>query len=298
MALLASDGKDYAAADEFFAAAVSAEPRRKGNVLLVWGVNLLVADKVAEATKILQRGLNEQALPDDNPAFQFYLASALELAGRTDEALEQARKAAELRKDDPRFVGRVAWVQYHAKRYADAEESYRALLKKFDDSQTSEIREAMRDARAALSNINVIQHQVPQAEEWLEQILDEFPDNTGAMNDLGYLWADENKHLERALQMVRKAVKDDPKNMAYLDSLGWALYRLGRYPEAVVELKAAAAGEKPDATVLDHLGDAAAKAGDLPAARDAWRRALAGFEKDDEKEKAEATRKKLAGSPD
>ena len=57
------------------------------------------------------------------------------------------------------------------------------------------------------------------------------------MNNLGYLWADENKRLGRAEKMIREAVAAEPDNAAYRDSLGWVLFRLGKYPQAVAELK-------------------------------------------------------------
>ena len=105
-------------------------------------------------------------------------------------------------------------------------------------------------------------------------MLDEFPDDAGASNDLGYLWADQGVHLQRALKMIRQAVAAEPDNAAYRDSLGWVYYRLGRYQEAVAELeKAARQGTGGD--VLDHLGDAQLKAGQPDKADDAWRRAAA-----------------------
>ena len=61
--------------------------------------------------------------------------------------------------------------------------------------------------------------------------------------------------------MIRQAVAAEPDNSAYRDSLGWVYYRLGRFPEAVVELEKAAADKSPTAEVLEHLGDAYAKAG-------------------------------------
>ena len=63
------------------------------------------------------------------------------------------------------------------------------------------------------------------------------------------------KHLPRALAMIERAVAAEPENTAYRDSLGWVLFRLGRDEDAIAELKKAAAGDKPDATVLEHLGD-------------------------------------------
>jgi tetratricopeptide (TPR) repeat protein len=151
----------------------------------------------------------------------------------------------------------------------------------------------MRDARLVLSNICVQENNMEEAEEWLEQVLDEFPEDIGALNDLGYLWADQNKHLQRALDMVRRAVEGEPDNAAYRDSLGWVLYRLGRYPEAVQELEKAAAGDDPDGVILDHLGDAYVKANRRPDAVAAWRRAVAAFAKEDEQAKRQATQQKI-----
>jgi len=295
VALLALEGKDFKTADEFFEAALKAEGAKKGEILLAWGLGLLLADRTTDSVRVLQRGVDQRAAGPDNPAFEYFLAGALEMDGHTDEAFKNARLAADAKKDNPRFALRPPWVLYHAKRYDAARAEYQAVLKKFDGIfDSDETREAMRDARSALSNIEVLQHKYPAAEEWLEQVLDEFPDNTGALNDLGYLWADQNKHLERSLRMIRKALEDDPKNMAYLDSLGWALFRLGRYGEAVEPLKAAAADPKADPAVLEHLGDAEEKAGDLAGALEVWRRALAGFEHDHEADKAHALRDKIA----
>ena len=141
-----------------------------------------------------------------------------------------------------------------------------------------------------------MKHRLPEAEEWLQQVLDEYPDDVAACNDLGYLWADQGTHLERALKMIRHAVEAEPNNAAYRDSLGWVLYRLGRYPAAVVELEKAAAKE-PAAEVLDHLGDARFKAGQREKANLAWRHAAAAFRKDKEEDKAKQVEKKVQSRP-
>ena len=76
----------------------------------------------------------------------------------------------------------------------------------------------------------------------------------GALNDLGYLWVDQNKHLHRSLKMVEIASAAEPDNIAYRDSLGWAYYRLGRFEEAVRELKKAAEGEEGDEQADEQAG--------------------------------------------
>jgi tetratricopeptide (TPR) repeat protein len=300
LALLALENKQYPAAAEFFDLALKTGPKQAGEALLTWGVGLLVDGQAAEAVKVLQRGIDEKALPADNPAFHFYLAGALAMCDRTDEALAAARKAADLKKT-ARIAGRVPWVLYHAKRYPEALRAYEDLIAKFDDDhQSPETRDVLLEARSALSNLCVLTHDMPAAEEWLEQALDEFPDDVSAANDLGYLWADQGKHLHRALAMIQKAVAADPENTAYRDSLGWAFYRLGRYPEAVAELEKAAADKKPDAVIFEHLGDACRKARQNDRAREAWRRAIELYRKDKEDAKAkevEAKLKQLTAKP-
>ena len=151
----------------------------------------------------------------------------------------------------------------------------------------------MREARLLLSNIAIQQKQQAEAEERLEQVLDEFPDDSSAANDLGYLWAERGVHLERALRLIELAVKDEPENIAYRDSLGWVYYQTGQYPKAVAELEKAAKGEKPDAVILDHLGDAYWKANQAEKARQAWQRAVKVFRQEKDEEKAKGVEGKL-----
>jgi tetratricopeptide (TPR) repeat protein len=75
------------------------------------------------------------------------------------------------------------------------------------------------------------------------------------------------------------------------------LFRLGRYAEAVAELKAAAASsEEPDGTILDHLAEALLKSGDKPAAIETWQRAAEQFDKHEEPDKAKVTREKIVAA--
>ena len=312
-ALFALEAKQYDAAGEYFNLALAAKvpsrraegdastdaalrgsPSRSAELLMIWGVGLLSGGKMAEAAKVFQRGIDEKALADDNPAFHFYLAGALAMAKRPDEALAAAETAAAKKPDSARHCGRPAWVLYMDKRYGEAAKAYCRLLERFDSDHSSpETREVLCDARLALSNMGVIKGDMSAAGEWLEQVLDEFPDDRGALNDLGYLWADQNKHLHRAKRMIEKAVAADSDNMAYRDSLGWVLFRLGDYAEAVAELRKASAGPKPDALVLDHLGDAYHKNNQRDEAVEAWRNAADVYRAEQEIEKAAEIEKKM-----
>jgi tetratricopeptide (TPR) repeat protein len=293
VALLAMDAKEYDAAGEFFNLAIQAKADQAAELLLTWGLGLLMAEKHAQAADVFQRAIDQKVKPREEPVFYFYLAGALEMAGRTDQALAAARKAAGMKKSVPRFLARVGWVLYHAKRYEEAAKVYSQLLEKSGSDQTSaEVRQVIREGRLIQSNLCVLTDKLPQAEEWLEQVLDEFPDDLSALNDLGYLWADANKHLVRAERMIREAVEGEPENAAYRDSLGWVLYRLGRFPEAVAELEKAVAGE-PDPVVLDHLGDAYLAAKQPDKAKGLWQRAVEAFNKQGKPDKAKPVQEKV-----
>lgn len=295
VALLALEAKQLETAAEFFDVAIEAKSDQAGEVFLVWGVGLLLEERPGEAAEVFQRAIDRRVLPEDDPRLYYLLAGALALDDQTDQALSAARKAVEKKEDSARSLSRVAWILYRARRYDEAIEAYRQLIEKLDSDYTSsETRDVLREARLVLSALYVIKEDLPQAEEWLQQVLDEFPDDVGAANDLGYLWADENRHLQRALKMINYAVEAEPDNAAYRDSLGWIYYRLGRPEEAVAELqKAAAAEDEPDPVILDHLGDAHLKTQQPQEAKQAWRRAAKAFDKRKEPEKAKEVREKI-----
>lgn len=94
-----------------------------------------------------------------------------------------------------------------------------------------------------------------QSLETLQQLLKLMPDHTGANNDLGYFWTDRGQHLDQAEVMIRRALLNEPNNGAFLDSLGWVLYKRGQFAQAVEPLEKAVAtpeGKMPE--VLGHLG--------------------------------------------
>ncbi len=112
------------------------------------------------------------------------------------------------------------------------------------------------------------------AEKAFLAILDRNPDHSATLNYLGYMWADGNRNLDRAASMLERAVSQEPKNAAYLDSLGWAYYRQGKYDLALRFLSEATSLMPRDPTVAEHLADAYAKAGDSPKALDLYKRLL------------------------
>ena len=100
------------------------------------------------------------------------------------------------------------------------------------------------------------------------------PDQPLVLNYLGYSWVEQGRHLDRALEMIRKAVDLRPRDGYIVDSLGWVLYRLDRYDEAVKQLERAVELRPDDPVINDHLGDAFWRTGRLNEARFQWHRSL------------------------
>lgn len=290
-------------AEELFKAGLDESDEQAVNLLREWGLELLASEQYEAATRWLQRAIDIVGNDDSRPPFEhYYLAGALEMAGETDKALKIARQGARRAEPFPEWVpmfrSRVAWVAYHARRYELAEELYLKLIEEFDDEPASgDVRDVLRNARLVLSNLDSINGNLTEAKEWLEQVLDEFPEDTSAQNDLGYLWADEGINLDRALEMIQNAVAAEPDNPAYRDSLGWVLYRLERYEEALVEMQKAADTEEPDGVILDHLGDVYLGLGNVEKARESWQQALELFEPEYNADFIEKTTEKLAAHP-
>ena len=112
-----------------------------------------------------------------------------------------------------------------------------------------------------------------------------------AMNYLGYMWAEKGMKLEQARTLIEKAVQLEPKNAAFLDSMGWVLFKLNQPKEALgYLLKAIEHIEKPDPTIYDHLGDVYADLNQMDQAGEAWRKSL-------KVEKNEKVQKKLDSLP-
>jgi len=112
------------------------------------------------------------------------------------------------------------------------------------------------------------------AEKIFLALLDKHPENAGTMNYLGYMWAEQGVNLDRAADMLTKAVTAEPGNGAYLDSLGWTYFRQGKLALAEKYLNDAAAILPRDATVHEHLGDVLAKRGETSRALTLYRAAL------------------------
>ena len=131
------------------------------------------------------------------------------------------------------------------------------------------------DLRGFLSEIYQDTNQHYQAIQQLEAVYEMDPNDPGINNNLGYSLTEAGRDLERAEKMIRFSLAQNPRSHATLDSLGWVLYKRGKFDEAVQYIRQAlrlSEGEEP--VLHDHLGDALYRMGNKAAAADEWRKAL------------------------
>ena len=137
----------------------------------------------------------------------------------------------------------------------------------------------------------------PGAQADLEQAVQLAPDQPVVLNYLAYSWAERREHLDRAREMLERAVAINPNDGSIVDSLGWVLLRQGNATGAVGQLERAVELEPDDAVINGHLGDAYMAAGRKREAKFQWRRALTLQPKDADKARIEAKLNETASNP-
>jgi tetratricopeptide (TPR) repeat protein len=123
-----------------------------------------------------------------------------------------------------------------------------------------------------------------EATEVMKALLRKNPQHAGALNFVGYVWADQGIRLNEAELMIRQALQLRPEDPYILDSLGWVQFRLGRNQEAYKTLKQAMSLKPDEAIILDHLGDVLVKLNRIEEALELYERVrVLGFERDHER---------------
>jgi tetratricopeptide (TPR) repeat protein len=121
----------------------------------------------------------------------------------------------------------------------------------------------------------------------MEKVLELQPAHVEALNYLGYTWAENNVHLDKALEFINKAIALKPDNGFILDSLGWVYFRMGELEKAKTALERAIVLEPEDPYILEHMGDIYQAGGQKDKARDSWYKARELSKDQEMKEKIE-----------
>jgi tetratricopeptide (TPR) repeat protein len=240
------------------------------------------SDPLADIQNVLllrEQGKREEALdatrrarlrhPDNNVLLQLETTLLSDL-GRVDEAATLLRQRIKGVAADYNEYLALANLYMGAGRGTEAVEAARKAL----DLAPSERPELVTQALLMLSSAQERSGDAKGSEETLRRVLAKEPDNSTALNNLGYFLVERNERLKEALEMIQRAVRAEPTNASFLDSLGWAYFKLGQLEEAERYLSDAARRSPTSATILEHLGDLYQRRGKPEQARAAWRKAL------------------------
>ena len=119
---------------------------------------------------------------------------------------------------------------------------------------------------------------IDASEAEFQKVLKVDPDSAAALNYIGYMLADRNMRLKESLDFITKALELSPENGAYLDSLGWVYFRMGRLPEAEENLRRAVAKTQSDPTVHDHIAQVLIAESKVQEAIQQWQTSLKNLE--------------------
>jgi tetratricopeptide (TPR) repeat protein len=241
----------------------------------------LTARRFARAEVVAREAL---ARDPDQPRMVRLRAQALHKSGKTAEANKLLEDSVAKQPDSREFVVGLADLYADQQRTDDAVRLLEQARKTFGDDESLTMR---------MANAYEGGGRLAEAEKVLRGLMAEDPLNADAMNSLSYLLADHGLKLAEAIDLAQRAVKMEPGNPAYLDTLGWALFKQGRTEEAAEPLAKAATVLTGNSVIQDHHGDVLAKRGRSAEAIAAWQRALAG---DGESIDRAAIEKKIAAA--
>jgi tetratricopeptide (TPR) repeat protein len=193
--------------------------------------------------------------------------------GLTDTALSELKALPIYLKDREVLLTYIAPIQDKAKRFDDE----RKTLDAADAvSKTPQEKEGVEFMRGAMFER---EKNFDAAEKSFRKVLDGDANNAGALNYLGYMFADRGVRLDEAKQLISKALDIEPGNPAYLDSLAWVHYHQDQFDQAATELREALDKMGDDPTVHDHLGDVYLKQGKIREAIQQWESSVAEYKK-------------------
>lgn len=236
----------------------------------------------------------DQAPPQDtagNISIKILLVELYRKIENYDGALTVLDSLRDIYSCEPSIWELYGDIYNRQKRYGDAQDAYTEALDCIENSETQQGAWVLYFKRG---DAFASEKKWDKTEPDLQIAHRLSPDNALILNYLGYMWIEQNKNTDQALEMIKKSLTLDPDNGATVDSLGWAYYQLGRYEEAIVQLERATDMEKNEPVVTDHLGDAYWRVGRKREAIYQWQRVLDLHENNPRvRDEIKAIRKKL-----
>lgn len=233
-------------------------------------VYLLLADVVYEQRHNLKMAFAWlDKIPQDSPGAgrgQLLRLQLLAEAGQLRQALEESEKGMREFPDMPEFCDFRIRLLAKEKKLPEALALAREGVRKWP---------ANASLNFLLGSILDETGEKKEALRVMEDLIRQDPDNYQALNYVGFTLAEQNRDLDRALELLNKANGLSPDQAYIVDSLAWALFKSGKGQEALKEIRRAVnLGETPDPAIWEHYGDIAASQGRKDEARRAYRRAI------------------------
>ncbi len=195
-----------------------------------------------------------ESVPTTSPLYQdaqIQGALVLDGDGQSEQAIKQLEAIVAVKPYDVDALSALAGVQRAAKQYKEAAATY--------DKAIAAVGIPTRDNWTLFYFRGICFERAkewPKAEDDFKKALELYPDQPLVLNYLGYSWVDQGVNLDEAFKMLRRAVELRPNDGYIVDSLGWAHFKLGQYPEATQTLERAVDLKPADPVLNDHLGDA------------------------------------------
>ena len=224
-------------------------------------------------------------LPMDSPLWlnaQIRKAFAMNSLDRVEEATTLLDKLAKEKPQETKPLDALGDILRSHKRFDEASVYYGRAIDLIDTPEKKDY--SLFYARGVCFER---MDQWQKAEADLQKAMELDPEQPLVLNYLGYSWVDQGRNLKQAMELIRKAVKLDPNDGYFVDSLGWAHYRLGNYPKAVEHLERAVELRPDDPVINDHLGDAYWRVGRQFEAKYQWSQALTLKPEPEDKKKIE-----------
>lgn len=282
-------------------------------------IDLLYENKrFEETTKVCREFIEvkgNDTVDQLKPAVMERMVQSLTKQGQIKEALKLVENLVKAEDIDGGwyFLQLKGWVQREDNKPAEAAKTYEVVLGRIENDKglKDEVRGKYAErARYLLSGIYIEANDVKKAIEHLETLVKAKPDDPTYNNDLGYIMADNDMKLDEAEKLIRKAIDDERKLRkanpklkpeqdkdiaAYLDSLGWVLFKQKKFKEAKEHLEEAIKDkEGQHIEIFDHLGDVRMALGDKAGAVDAWKKGVESVKDNKrEKDRREAVEKKI-----
>ncbi len=233
-------------------------------------VYLLLADLVYEQRRNLGMALGwlDKIPPDGKaaPKAMILRCQLLAEAGKPDEAERDLAEAIKKFPDQQALRDFEIRLLAKSQKMPEALAAARTAVEKWPDST---------DLAFLYGSLLDENGQRDKAMTVMEDVLKKQPDNFQAMNYIGFTLAEQNRDLERALDLLKKADELSPDQSYIVDSLAWANFKAGNGAEALKQIRRAVGlGASIDAAIWEHYGDIAANQGQKDEAKRAYRRAL------------------------